>query len=312
VFDEFMGRDQWKTFDDPLTQEGCTLWLERVLCYFGENGGVDVEIIDGQLGLTAKTADHLYSDFTPLDLHYVPGSRPMLERVVAEVVSDGMSERKKALALMRRCRDNQDMGLASPDLFCGGSEEELLKRGAIMCNEVSRVYICLCQVAGLPARPECAHISGHMMTEVYAEGKWQWVDPMKGMAPVNDDDEPASAWELMQDPTLHERQPKSYWDDVRPPSIPFGTKQRDPRNLAFSMARNRDCYFNSKEAVAIGNYYVWEHDEYTFPWHNASKDPAREERSRHAATLNKRALGWPDHYFNAQLLGEELKMRESS
>lgn len=312
MFEDQMGRNQMGLMDDPLTKRGCELWLERVLGYYGEDGGVDVEVIDGQLALTGKTADYIYSDFTPEAIEYVPGSRPMLEAVVAENVRDGMGEREKALALMRRVRDNQDRGLARAGLFHGGDEEDLLKRGANMCNEVSRLFVCLCQIAGLPARLHCAHISGHMMTEVCADRKWQWVDPMKGMAPVNDNDEPASVWELMQDPTLHERQPESYWDDVRPPSLSFGTEQRDPRNLAFQMARNRDCYFHPKEAVAIGNYCVWQHDKYTYPWHSRSKDPNREERSRHAAAISKRKLGWPDHYFDAKLLDEALKTRESS
>lgn len=309
MFEELMGRKQADGFADPLTRRGCELWLERVLCYYGEDGGVDIEIINGQLGLSEKSADYIYSDFTPTEIRYAPGSRPMLEAVVKQVVTGDMSEREKTLALMRRCRDNQDMGLAKPGLFTGGTEEELLKRGAIMCNEISRVFVCLCQIAGLPARVHCAHISGHMMSEVLIDEKWAWIDSMKGMAPVTDDDEPAGAWELLQDPTLFERQPKSYWDDVRPPSITFGTEQRDPRNLAQAMARNRDCYFHPKEAMALGNYFVWDHDKYTYPWHLESKDPDREQRARHAGALNKRQLGWPDHYFNAQLFDEELKMR---
>ena len=170
-FAAYRGRKQGAIFADSRTRRGCALWLDRVLGYYGEKGGVDVEIIDGQLGLCAKTADYLYSDFTPLAVPYVRGSRPLLEQTVAEVVKPRMGEREKALAIMRRCRDNRDKGLAKPDLFCGGTEEELLKRGALMCNEISRVFICLCQVAGLPARVYSAHISGHMMAEVHADGK---------------------------------------------------------------------------------------------------------------------------------------------
>ena len=311
MFEQFMGRNQHEIFEDPGTRRGCQLWLERVLAYYGdETGGVDIEIIDGQLGLCKKTAEYIYSDFTPTEIQYVRGSRPLLEKVVADNVADGMSDREKALALMRRCRDNQDRGLARPGLFSGGTEEELLKRGAIMCNEISRVFVCLCQIAGLPARVHCAHISGHMMSEVLVDGKWWWIDSMKGMAPVDEDDEPVSAWDLHNAPTLHERQPQSYWDDVRPPSITFGTEQRDPRNLAYQMCRNRDCYFHPKEANAVGNYFVWEHDQYTYPWIIDGVDPDTEQRARHEAARNKRALGWPDYYFNEKLWEpEELGMR---
>jgi hypothetical protein len=154
------------------------LWLERVLGVYGEEGGVDIEIIEGMLALNEKTREHIYEgDFTPKGIPYVRGSRTLLERTVDEAVKGGMTEREKALAIMRRCRDNRDHGLKGADWY-GGSEEELLKRGAIMCNEISRVFVCLCQVAGLRARIMCSHISGHMMAEVEVDGKWWWMDPM--------------------------------------------------------------------------------------------------------------------------------------
>lgn len=309
MFEDVRGRNQMAICEDLLTRKGVEFWLERVLGFYGEDGGVDVEVIDDQLILNQRTVDYIYSEFTPLEIKYVPGSRPMLEAVVREQVREGMSEREKALALMRRVRDNQDHGLARPNLFSGGDEEELLKRGALMCNEVSRLFACLCQIAGLPARLSCAHISGHMMSEVLTEGKWSWIDSMKGVAAVNDRDEPASVWELVQDPALFERQPKSVWDDCRPPAVVFGSEQRDPLNLIFTMARYRDCYFHPREAVAIGNYFVWEHDKYTFPWRIKAADPERLAHARREEMLNRREAGWPDYYFNAQLFKEELKPR---
>jgi len=309
MFERQRGRNQAALIDDPLTRKGCQLWLERVLAFYGEGGGVDVEVIDDQIILNARTVEYIYSEFTPLELRYEPTSRPMLEAVVAEHVREGFSDREKALALMRRVRDNQDAGLARPGLFYGGDEEDLLKRGAIMCNEVSRLFVCLCQIAGLPARLHCSHISGHMMTEVYTDGKWGWIDPMKGIAPVNDADEPASAWELLCDPGLFERQPRRVWDDCRPPHVRFGTEQRDSRNVAYEMARNRDCYFHPREAMAIGNYFVWEHHRYTYPWRIEPADPQRLQRARIEEARNRKALGWPDHYFEPYLFDEELKTR---
>lgn len=309
MFEEYLGRKQGDIFEDPLIREGCALWLERVLGYFGdgEDGGVDVQIIDGQLGLCEMTAEYIYSEFTPTEIRYVQGSRPLLEKTLTEAVGSGMSEREKSLAIMRRCRDNRDHGLAGKGCdWCGGSEEELLKRGAIMCNEISRVFVCLCQIAGLPARVHSSHISGHMMAEVLTDGKWGWIDPMKGVAPVTDQGEPASAWELLQDPKLFERQPKSVWDDIRPPGITYGTEERDPRNLSYTMARNRDCYFHPGEAMALGNYFVWDYAKYSYSWHMNAVDADLVKESRYRAALNKKALGWPDYYFNAELFDEKL------
>jgi hypothetical protein len=303
------GRRQMLAIADPSTRRGVELWLERVLGFYGEPGGVDVEVIDDQVILDAGSRDHLYGAFTPRELRYVRGSRPMLEAIVDGCVRAGMSERDKALALMRRVRDNQDHGLAAPALFYGGDEEDLLKRGAIMCNEVSRLYVCLCQIAGLPARLHGAHISGHMMTEVLTDGRWGWIDPMQGMAAVTDRDLPASVWDLVQDPRLFERQPASVWDDVRPATIRFGDRQRDPRNLAYTMAMFRDAYFHPREAQALGNYLVWEHARYRYPWIREPADPARLGEARHQEALNRARLGWPASYHLHHLFDEALKLR---
>src|SRR5262245_57098402 len=148
MFENQRGRNQAAVIDDPLVARGVQLWLERVLGFYGENGGVDVEIIEGMMILNAKTVDYLYSDFTPVANRYVPGSRPMLEQLLREVLRPGMGERAKALAIMRRVRDNRDFGLKQPNLFYGGSEEDFLRRGAAMCDEMARLFVCLCQIAG--------------------------------------------------------------------------------------------------------------------------------------------------------------------
>lgn len=312
MFEEYLGRKQSEIFKDELTRKGCELWLARVLAAYGESGegdtrgGVDVEIIEAQLPLCAETAEYIYSEFTPLELHYVSGSRPMLEKVVEETIKPGMSEREKFFALLARCRDNRHRGLAAPDLFWGGSEEDLLRRGANMCNEISRVFVCLAQIAGIPARVHSSHITGHMMVEAYVEGRWAWADPMKGMAPRLDDDRLASAWDLFMDPSLFERQPREFWDEVRP-AAPSPDKADD--YCARQMARNRDCYFNPREAMAIGNYYVWDYGKYTFPWYMESVDEQLRQDILAEMARVMYAADWPPYYFNAALFTEELKMR---
>ena len=85
MFEQQRGRRQAQLIDDPLTRKGCQLWLERVLGFYGEDGGVDVEIIDGQVILNEKTVDYLYGDFTPTEIKYVPGSRPVLEAWIRSI-----------------------------------------------------------------------------------------------------------------------------------------------------------------------------------------------------------------------------------
>jgi transglutaminase-like putative cysteine protease len=64
----------------------------------------------------------------------------------------------------------------NPLPFTGGTEEELIAKGAQMCNENARVMIALCQVAGLPARYVGHPIGGHGVTEVYVNGRWSYYD----------------------------------------------------------------------------------------------------------------------------------------
>jgi hypothetical protein len=259
------------------------------------------------LVLNDKTREYIYEgEFTPREIRYVRGSRPLLEKTVAEVVKPGMTEREKALAIMRRCRDNRDHGLAGADWY-GGNEEELLKRGAIMCNEISRVFVCLCQVAGLRARIMCAHISGHMMAEVNVDRKWWWMDPMQGAYCLRDDGGYASTWDLMRDPRLFERQKAEARADMRPTG-PFNYDCAESAEASKRVwtALYRDCYFHPREAIAIGNYFAWEREKHTFPWRRKPADPARLYRARRGEMLNRKALGWPEYYYNAYLFEEDM------
>ena len=97
MFEKYLGRRQPAAYSDPVTRKGCELWLQRVIAFYGEDGGVDVEIIDAQLPLTEETAEYVYSEFTPLDIGYVRGSRPLLEKIIAE---NNPSLMEKALSLI--------------------------------------------------------------------------------------------------------------------------------------------------------------------------------------------------------------------
>jgi hypothetical protein len=310
MFDDARGRNQARIWDEPFTRRGVELWMERALGFYGDPGGIETQVIDDQIGLNAKTRAYCYGDFTPLNTDkYVQGSRPLLESVVNEVVTKSMTTRQKALALMIRCRDNHQHGLKRPSLFYGGSEEDLLRRGAQMCNEISRVYACLCQIAGIPARCFSSHISGHMMNEICVDGKWWWIDVMMGLAPVDERDEPVSAWDLHQDPTLFERQPKIVWESFRSCRAVAGRPADDPVLAGYWMAKYRDCYFNPREAVSLGNLFAWDYQKYTYPWIIDPVNPERLERARRLELQHKRKMGWPDFYFNEYLFDEKLKMR---
>jgi hypothetical protein len=312
MIEQQRGLQQHLLCDDPATCDGVKFWLERVLAAYGAEPCVDIQVIAGQLILNRKTADYLYTRFTPLKLRYKPGSRPFLEKVLTAVVRPSMSGKEKFLAILRRCRDNRDA--ASPKIqFFGGTEEELVKRGAIMCNEISRVFVVLCQIAGLPARLVASHITGHMMAEVFVDGCWAWCDPMKGLYMLRDDGGFASMWDLVQDPGIVDRQTAAVWNDCRP----VGSRE-DPAfarlRKAQAQAYLRDCCLHPREAFAIGNYFAWDHAKYDYPWHTAAADPKRLDAARIAETTLRMKLGFPAHYFagEAGMLAEmPLRMKRS-
>lgn len=306
MFEDKMGFNQHLLSDDSDMQQGILNWLERVLGWYGEEGGgVDVEVIKNQILLIEKSADYIYSEFTPLEITYEKGFRPELEKVLSEAVGSTTDSLGIMLSLMRRCRDNRDFARKNIE-FDGGTEEELLKRGAIMCNEIHRVFVCLCQIAGLPARLMSSHISGHMMSEVYVNGTWMWVDAMKGMYCFLDSGEPASTWDLIKDPCLFDRQKSSVWDDCRPIGG-AGLKEFEKFDKAYCQAKARECYFHPKEGIAIGNYFVWEKDNYTFPWITEAVDSVRIMNARFAEARFRQKHGWPDFYFDFHLFDGELK-----
>jgi len=307
-FKDRMGFNQYLLWDNPETREGLANWLERVFGFYGEDRPcVDIQVIKDQIPLHAKTADYVYSEFTPLDLHYRKGGRPFLEKVLAEIIQTDMSDLDKFLNIMRWCRDNR--AESDPRVqFSGGTEEDLIKRGGAICNEISRVFAVLCQIAGLPARLVCVHIAGHMMAEAYVDGSWSWCDPMKGNYAFLDNGSLASWWDMIQDPLLIDRQEPAVWDDCRPPvrGLSIGDRSVKPgidpeierMRKAGVQARIRDCYLHPEEAAAVGNYFVWDHAKYDYPWILEPADPARVEAAVITENRIRVKRGFPNHYFN--------------
>ena len=59
-------------------------------------------------------------------------------------------------------------------------DETLFASGSLWCNEQARVYIRLCQIAGIPARMIYLFYSdgnsGHVVAEFFADGHWCMAD----------------------------------------------------------------------------------------------------------------------------------------
>jgi hypothetical protein len=133
-----------------------------------------------------ETARYLYSDYSPLSVHYKPGTLPAYEKIVAEHTAGLTNDRDKAVALLRMVPEKLvlhpgivPMGPQTPK-DRGLDDEALLASGRAWCNEQARVFIRLCQVAGIPARLIYLFYSpppsGHVIAEFYADGRWSMAD----------------------------------------------------------------------------------------------------------------------------------------
>jgi transglutaminase-like putative cysteine protease len=77
-----------------------------------------------------------------------------------------------------------------------------------MCNEISRVLTFLCQIAGIPARPlfcftdPLTGMRTHSVTELFFDGKWNFVEQNTGALFMMKDGYFASTIELRDNPDI--------------------------------------------------------------------------------------------------------------
>ena len=146
--------------------------------------------------------------YTPPRADYTPGTRPLLEQIVAAVCKNCRGDAETAKALVRWRRANvQHIGV------CGlGTEEEILLGGYSMCHDASRTLVILCQVAGLGARLVIGLNEklggGHTLTEICIDGQWAIFDPSPCMPFAfleQPDGRLASCWDVHRDPSIPTR-----------------------------------------------------------------------------------------------------------
>ena len=158
--------------------------------------------------LTPETAEWLYSDYTPTRSRYEPGTRPKLERFVAVAVGDETSDAGKAALILDRVWRHLIWPHAIPGALreVGGTEEDILDRGHAYCNEASRVFVTLAQVAGIPARMTFHWTAdgraGHSLAEAFVDGKWQLFDSDINVHGASVPGARASCHDLMRDRKL--------------------------------------------------------------------------------------------------------------
>ena len=149
-------------------------------------GGIDRWQANHFIVYRRETAKFLYGEYTPTKVDYHKGLFPALERIVAQYTTPDQTDRQKAVALLTEAMAKH---LLHPEVPPVGpmvatnralDDEALLASGCAWCNEQARVYIRLCQIAGVPARMIYLFYSdgkmGHVVAEFYADGRWCMAD----------------------------------------------------------------------------------------------------------------------------------------
>ena len=193
-----------------------------------------------------------------------------LEEIVREVTAGLSGDREKALAL-------HEFGMKHQIHFDGPHENgdyvvDALKiigvYGYDLCGNNSATMCALYELAGLKARRR--GLVGHVVPEVYLEGKWNYIDTdMFGYVYLDDKQRMASVDELIADPGLWTRpgarrpQPFFPWDPPEAMSKAFinpeGWRDYHPYSLAHIMnlsLRTREsvmCYYRPQ---AQGFYHL--------------------------------------------------------
>jgi len=240
------------------------------LAFYGRKAP-DGAMFDRLVFLCEQTAPYLYSKHTALETDYERGSRRMLEAIVRDVTRGKRKAPDKVLAIQRFVRDiplgkrkalrgvlSKQATAVTGDVFAGGAEEDVIRKHSSMCNEQARVMITMCQVAGIPARyvghiniysEKWEHMRGHGVVEAYVGGKWAYFD-IRGQYFIDKKGRFLSAWEIRQDPSVINRQPK-----------------RVVKNLLSSYGlKSSRKYFSDLSMTFIANYSVSEAVDFDMSW----------------------------------------------
>ena len=243
---------------DPIKLLNLNFIYDVMIPYY-PSGVVDDQVFHVEsVLLCEETAGELYRNYTPAKVHYKPGSRPALEKIVNECVNPGLGERDKMMALLRFVRDLPERKPELPRDFSGGTEEEVIGRSSSYCGEQARVLVRLCQVAGMQARL-VGHFSvfnmdgsilslGHGVTEILIEGRFAYVD-IRGIVIERPDGRLASAYDLMMFPEIIEKQPAHILKEIRP---------------KYSLEKTRERFLSPRNITLISNYLIEDTGKYDY------------------------------------------------
>lgn len=271
---------------------------EQLGVNYGEN--VDFQLRRQQVILCPQTVAYLYGDFTSAKVRYKRGMRPELDNVVAQVSAGCVTDREKALALMRFCRDlyKKKTDIRMADYVYGGTEEQLIAKPDILCETLSRLMVALCEVAGIPGRIVMHNAGGHITTEIFIENGWGYIDPRAGIYYLKRDGAFASVWDLVLDPSIMRTQRSDVKADVS-----------DQWNWEFRTWKCENMFFNLEEINGFQNYSLADYEKYKYEQRSDNEATAAGLyviNKSYVAKANK-VLGLSDDWSRTIWSGRRLK-----
>ena len=207
-------------------------------------GSVDRVLIEKMIGLCPETVNYLYTEYTPTTTSYSKGTRPVLEGYIGMTSSGKSSDEERIEAVARFTFNIQPESDTSIDsMLFGGTEEDIIARGSDWCTDVARVGCALCQIMNIPSRMiYLADIEkpyhGHAVIEAFRSGVWGVVDCVTNVVYRHPDGQPATTWDLMNNPHLVE-----------------------------AHYRGRSTYYTNNgqfRYAAISNYFIWDQKDYDY------------------------------------------------
>lgn len=249
----YTGKAAVKHIAGENRQKAYLLNYNQLKINYGEN--VEYQLRREQVILCTQTADFLYSEFTPTSVKYKKGTRPELEKVVTDITAKYETEREKALAIMRFCRDlyKRKTDTLSSHYVYGGTEEQLIEKPEELCETLGRLMVALCEVAGMPGRIVMHDIGGHICSEILIDGHWGYIDPRTGIYFLKEDGSIASVRDLCHDPSIINHQSCDVKKDVS-----------DQWTWEYRAWKCQNMYFCPDEVNGFQNYSLNDAKRYNY------------------------------------------------
>jgi Transglutaminase-like enzymes, putative cysteine proteases len=285
--EQYMGINITNVIEEADRREAYLCNWEQMKANYGDN--VDFQLRYEQVMLCPETSDFIYNGYTSTQTFYVKGTRPELEGCVERIIMGSNTDREKVMEIMKFCRDLYKKS-GNIQLFYGGTEEELIKKGERLCECIGRLMVGLCEIAGIPGRIIMHVIGGHIVSEVYFEGKWAYIDPRFGMFYLMKDGNFASLLDLWNHPEIITAQDEK----VKQELSALWTWEK----------RVEEClkkFFHKKEIIVLNNYSLMQSAKYGYNW--ITHKDALENGINEAAMRYSKAI--------AQVFGIESNLMEA-